>query len=129
MSQLFVLVGDSEVRIDSLQRRRKAHVLKSWNTMKKDVATLGLKFFLRLHPGFKALFLHIPLEKNPKLKVHAISIFIMLRITEKVIVSETTLKKIGNRHVKYGVLDEHFKDTRFAFLEMIKEVVPDMWST
>ncbi|KAH0470363.1 hypothetical protein IEQ34_000086 [Dendrobium chrysotoxum] len=80
----------------AFSEEEEAHALKSWNVMKKDVATLGLKFFIR--------------------------------ITGKVTVSETTLKKIGNRHVKYGVLDEHFEVARFALLETIKEAVPDMWS-
>ncbi|KAI0524622.1 hypothetical protein KFK09_003999 [Dendrobium nobile] len=102
----------------------EALVLKSWNTMKKDLAKLGLKFFLwifEIAPLAAKLFSflrdsHIPLEKNPKLKGHAMSVFIMtceeaaqLRTTGKVTVSETTLKKIGTKHIMYGVLDEHFK--------------------
>ncbi|KAI0507919.1 hypothetical protein KFK09_014047 [Dendrobium nobile] len=44
------------------------------------------------------------------------SVFIMtceeaaqLITTGKITVRETTLKKIGTKHVVYGVLDEHFK--------------------
>ncbi|PKU85136.1 Non-symbiotic hemoglobin [Dendrobium catenatum] len=91
--------------------------------MRKDVATLCLKFFLRIFeiaPWAVKLFSflqdsQIPLEKNPKLKGHAVSVFIVtceeaaqLRTTRKVIVRETTLKKICTKHVVYGVLDELF---------------------
>ncbi|XP_020678324.1 non-symbiotic hemoglobin-like [Dendrobium catenatum] len=118
-------------------------MLKSWNTMKKDIATLGLKFLLRMFeiaPLAAKLFSfmrdsQIPLEKNPKLKVHAISVFIMtceeaakLRTTGKVTMRETTMKKIGLKRVVYGVFDEHFEVLHFALLEMIKEYVPHMWS-
>nr|CAB3501526.1 unnamed protein product [Digitaria exilis] len=71
----------------------------------------------------------VPLEKNPKLKTHAMSVFVMtceaaaqLRKAGKVTVRETTLKRLGSSHFKYGV-------TRFALLETIKEALPaDMWS-
>ncbi|KAH0459561.1 hypothetical protein IEQ34_012375 [Dendrobium chrysotoxum] len=144
MSQLSVgVVGSDGSELIAFSEEEEALVLKSWNAMKKDVATLGLKFFLRIFeiaPSAAKLFSflrdsQIPLEKNPKLKVHAMSVFIMtceaaaqLRTTGKVTVRETTLKKIGTKHVKYGVLDEHFEVTRFALLETIKEAVPDMWS-
>ncbi|KAH0457772.1 hypothetical protein IEQ34_013087 [Dendrobium chrysotoxum] len=49
MSQLSVLVGGSDrSELIAFNEEEEAHVLKSWNTMKKDVVTLGLKFFLRL---------------------------------------------------------------------------------
>ncbi|KAI0493899.1 hypothetical protein KFK09_024026 [Dendrobium nobile] len=51
-----------------------------------------------------------------------------LRTIGKVTVRETTLKKIGIKQVKYGVLDKHFEVKRFALLEMIKVVVPPIWS-
>uniref|UniRef100_A0A1D1ZFP0 Non-symbiotic hemoglobin 1 n=1 Tax=Anthurium amnicola TaxID=1678845 RepID=A0A1D1ZFP0_9ARAE len=121
---------------------QEALVVKSWNVMKKKPAELGLKFFLRIFeiaPSARRLFpflrdSNVPLEKNPKLKAHAMSVFVMtcesavqLRKAGKVTVRETTLKKMGASHVKSGVLDEHFEVTRFALLDTIKEAVPDMW--
>ncbi|PKU72709.1 Non-symbiotic hemoglobin [Dendrobium catenatum] len=108
----------------AFSEEEEALMLKSWNTMKKDIATLGLKFLLRMFeiaPLAAKLFSfmrdsQIPLEKNPKLKVHAISVFIMtceeaakLRTTGKVTMRETTMKKIGLKRVVYGVFDEHFE--------------------
>ncbi|KAK9942316.1 hypothetical protein M0R45_007988 [Rubus argutus] len=118
-------------------------VVKSWAVMKKNSAELGLKLFLKIFeiaPSAQKLFSFlkdsdIPLEKNPKLKPHAMSVFVMtcesavqLRKAGKVTVRESTLKKLGSVHFKSGVVDEHYEVTKFALLETIKEAVPEMWS-
>ncbi|XWS67518.1 hypothetical protein CRYUN_Cryun04dG0013400 [Craigia yunnanensis] len=122
---------------------QEALVVKSWSAMKKNAAELGLKFFLKIFeiaPSAQKLFSflrdsNVPLEQNPKLKPHAMSVFVMtcesavqLRKAGKVTVRESSLKKIGAVHFKYGVVDEHFEVTKFALLETIKEAVPEMWS-
>ncbi|KAJ3674042.1 hypothetical protein LUZ60_006034 [Juncus effusus] len=123
---------------------QEALVLKSWAVMKKNSAELGLKFFLKIFdiaPSSTELFSFlrdstVPLEKNPKLKTHAMAVFVMtcesaaqLRKAGKVTVRETTLKKIGLVHHNAGVISAHFEVTRFALLETIKEAVPEMWSS
>ncbi|KAL6311191.1 hypothetical protein AAG906_021349 [Vitis piasezkii] len=53
------------------------------------------------------------------------------RKSNKVIVRDSTLKKLGVVHYKSGVLNEHYEIyivTKFALLETIKEAVPEMWS-
>nr|Q9FY42.1 RecName: Full=Non-symbiotic hemoglobin; AltName: Full=Hbm; AltName: Full=ZEAma GLB1 [Zea mays]AAG01375.1 hemoglobin [Zea mays subsp. mays] len=123
---------------------QEALVLKSWAVMKKDAANLGLRFFLKVFeiaPSAEQMFSFlrdsdVPLEKNPKLKTHAMSVFVMtceaaaqLRKAGKVTVRETTLKRLGATHLRYGVADGHFEVTGFALLETIKEALPaDMWS-
>ncbi|GJN30765.1 hypothetical protein PR202_gb19101 [Eleusine coracana subsp. coracana] len=128
----------------SFSEEQEALVLKSWAIMKKDSANHALRFFLNpaagscrifeIAPSAKQMFSflrdsNVPLEKNPKLKTHAMSVFLMtceaaaqLRKAGKITVRETTLKRLGASHLKYGVV-------RFALLETIKEAVPaDMWS-
>ena len=128
----------------SFSEEQEALVLKSWAIMKKDSANIGLRFFLKIFevaPSASQMFSFlrnsdVPLEKNPKLKTHAMSVFVMtceaaaqLRKAGKVTVRDTTLKRLGATHFKYGVEDAHFEVTRFALLETIKEAVPvDMWS-
>ncbi|XP_024955190.2 hemoglobin-2-like [Citrus sinensis] len=122
---------------------QEALVVKSWNVMKKNAGELGLKFFLRIFeiaPSAQKLFSflrdsNVPLEQNQKLKPHAMSVFVMtcesavqLRKAGKVTVRESTLKKLGAVHFKYGVVNEHFEVTKFSLLETIKEAVPEMWS-
>ncbi|RDX94852.1 Hemoglobin-2 [Mucuna pruriens] len=122
---------------------QEALVVKSWNVMKKNSGELGLKFFLKIFeiaPSAQQLFSFlkdstVPLEKNPKLKPHAMSVFVMtcdsavqLRKAGKVTVRESNLKKLGATHFKAGVANEHYEVTKFALLDTIKEAVPDMWS-
>ncbi|CAN1812662.1 Non-symbiotic hemoglobin 1 [Linum perenne] len=127
-----------------LSEEQESLVVKSWSVMKKNAADLGLKFFLKIFeiaPSAKKLFpflrdSDVPVEQNPKLKHHAMAVFLMtcesavqLRKSGKVTVRESSLKKLGATHSKYGVLDEHFEVvTKFALLETIKEAVGEMWS-
>ncbi|KAK3150929.1 hypothetical protein QOZ80_3AG0239520 [Eleusine coracana subsp. coracana] len=128
----------------SFSEEQEALVLKSWAIVKKDSADHALRFFLKIFeiaPSAKQMFSFlrdsdVPLEKNPKLKTHAMSVFVMtceaaaqLRKAGKITVRDTTLKRLGASHLKYGVADAHFEVVRFALLETIKEAVPaDMWS-
>ncbi|KAI4295573.1 hypothetical protein L6164_035606 [Bauhinia variegata] len=122
---------------------QEALVVNSWSAMKKNSAELSLKFFLKVFeiaPSAQKLFSFlrdskVPLEQNPKLKPHAMSVFVMtcesaaqLRKAGKVTVRESNLKRLGAVHFKSGVLDEHFEVVKFALLETIKEAVPEMWS-
>ncbi|KAL8137274.1 hypothetical protein V2J09_003275 [Rumex salicifolius] len=122
---------------------QEALVVKSWGVMKKNAGELGLKLFLKVFeiaPTAKKMFSFlrdsdVPAEKNPKLKTHAMTVFIMtcesaaqLRKAGKVTVRESSLKRLGSTHFKYGVADEHFEVVRYALVEVIKEAVPEMWS-
>ncbi|OAY78847.1 Non-symbiotic hemoglobin 1 [Ananas comosus] len=123
----------------AFSEEQEALVVNSWNVMKKDAASISLKFFLKIFeiaPSARQLFSFlrdsdVPLDKNPKLKAHAMSTCesaVQLRKSGEVTVRETTLKKLGSTHSKAGVADEHFEVVRFALLETIKEAVPDMWT-
>ncbi|RWW83600.1 hypothetical protein BHE74_00007883 [Ensete ventricosum] len=121
---------------------QEALVVNSWNVMKQHAADTALSFFLKIFeiaPSATQLFsflrdADVPLDKNPKLKAHAMAVFTMacesaaqLRKTGKVAVRETTLKKLGATHINSGVIDEHFEVVKFALLETIKDAVPEMW--
>ncbi|KZV53386.1 non-symbiotic hemoglobin [Dorcoceras hygrometricum] len=131
------------VEVKAFTEEQEALVTKSWKVMKKDSGELGLKFFLKIFeiaPSAKKLFRFlkdsdVPLEQNPKLKPHAITVFVMtceaavqLRKAGKPVVKDSSLKDLGATHFTYGVVDEHFEVTKFALLETIKEAVPEMWS-
>ncbi|KAK0582972.1 hypothetical protein LWI29_031765 [Acer saccharum] len=116
-------------------------VVKSWNAMKKkNPGELGHKFFLRIFEIAKKLFTFlknsdVPVEQNPKLKPHDMTVFVMtcesavkLRKAGKVTVGESNLKDLGATNFKYGVVHERFEVTRYALLETIKEAVPEMCS-
>ncbi|GFQ03827.1 non-symbiotic hemoglobin 1 [Phtheirospermum japonicum] len=78
---------------------------------------------------------NVPLEQNPKLKQHAKTVLVMtceaavqLRKAGKVVIRDSSLKKLGASHFKYGVVAEHFEVVKYALLETIKEAVGEMWS-
>ncbi|KAI4318375.1 hypothetical protein MLD38_032089 [Melastoma candidum] len=129
--------------VKAFSEEQEALVVKSWNSMKKNAGELGLKLFLRVFeiaPSAKNLFSFlkdstVPLDQNPKLKTHAMIVFVMtcesavqLRKSGKVTIKDANLKDLGATHIKYNVVDEHFEVVRYALLETIKEAVPDMWS-
>ncbi|RVW48423.1 Non-symbiotic hemoglobin 1 [Vitis vinifera] len=131
------------LEVRAFTEEQEALVVKSWSSMKKNAGELSLKFFLRIFeiaPSAKKLFSFlrdsdVPPEQNPKLKPHALSVFVMtcesaiqLRKAGRVTVRESNLIDLGATHFKYGVVDEHFEVTKYALLETIKEAVPDMWS-
>ncbi|RWV98887.1 hypothetical protein GW17_00038237 [Ensete ventricosum] len=73
---------------------------------------------------------NVPLDKNPKLKSHAISACesaTQLRKKGKVSVGETSLKKLAGTHLKSGVVNDHFEVVRSALLDTIEHAVPEMW--
>lgn len=103
---------------------QEALVVKSWESMKKNSGEWGLKFFLKIFeiaPSAKKLFSflresNVPAEQNPKLKLHAKTVFVMtceaavqLRKAGKIVIRDSSLKKMGAVHDKYGVVDEHFE--------------------
>ncbi|URE05777.1 hypothetical protein MUK42_22786 [Musa troglodytarum] len=104
-----------------------------------DTACSGLGRVFEIAPSAARLFSFlrdsdVPLDKNPKLKYHALSVFTMvcesatqLRKKGTVTVRETTLKKLAGTHLKSGVIDEHFEVVRFALLDTINHAVPAMW--
>lgn len=120
-------------------------VLRSWKAMKQDSESIALKFFLRIFeiaPAAKPMFPFLrdagedaPLESHPKLKAHAVTVFVMacesatqLRKTGDVKVREATLRRLGATHVKAGVADAHFEVVKTALLDTIEGAVPEMWT-
>ncbi|CAH9126148.1 unnamed protein product [Cuscuta epithymum] len=128
----------------SFTEEQEALVVKSWESMKKDAGDWSLKLFLKIFeiaPSTKELFSFlrdagdVPLDQNAKLKAHAKTVFVMtceaavkLRKEGKVVVRESTLRRLGDTHFKYGIVDAHFEVTRYALLETIKTAIPEMWS-
>ncbi|KAK7257914.1 hypothetical protein RIF29_32235 [Crotalaria pallida] len=140
---LEIMSNNTLEEVRGFTEEQEALVVKSWSAMKKNSGELGLKFFLKIFeiaPSAQKMFSflkdsQVPLEKNPKLKTHAVTVFVMtcesavqLRKSGKVTVRESSLKKLGASHYKSGVADEHFEVTKFALLETIKEAVPEIWS-
>ncbi|XP_039028515.1 non-symbiotic hemoglobin 2 [Hibiscus syriacus] len=124
--------------------KQEALVKESWEVLKQDIPRFSLLFFsliLEIAPAAKNMFSflreseEIP-QNNPKLKAHAVKVFkmtcesaIQLREKGEVVVTDTTLKNLGNVHVKSGVLDPHFEVVKEALLRTVKEAIGEgKWS-
>ncbi|KAL4342521.1 hypothetical protein GQ457_08G011270 [Hibiscus cannabinus] len=124
--------------------KQETLVKESWEVLKQDIALFSLRFFsliLEIAPGAKNMFSflreseEIP-QNNPKLKAHAVKVFkmtcesaIQLREKGQVVVGETTLKYLGDVHVKSGVIDPHFEVVKEALLRTVEEAVgKDKWN-
>uniref|UniRef100_A0A0E0DTY1 Globin domain-containing protein n=1 Tax=Oryza meridionalis TaxID=40149 RepID=A0A0E0DTY1_9ORYZ len=143
-------------------------VLRSWQSMKKDSESIALKFFLRIFeiaPAAKQMFSFlrdsgddVPLENHPKLKSHAVTVFVMaskkahslpfalsayphlthcnhgckcnapLRL--QACESATQLRKTGDVKVREATLKRLGAThvVKTALLYTIKDAVPEMWS-
>ncbi|KAJ8506713.1 hypothetical protein OPV22_007599 [Ensete ventricosum] len=142
-AEMAAAASEASQPIIAFGEEQEALVVRSWNAMRKeDAADIALKFFLRVFeiaPSATRLFSflrdsNVPLDKNPKLKSHAISVFTMacesatqLRKKGKVSVGETSLKKLAGTHLKSGVVNDHFEVVRSALLDTIEHAVPEMW--
>ncbi|KAL2652695.1 hypothetical protein R1flu_020823 [Riccia fluitans] len=122
----------------------QAQLVKStWQLLKKDAGKNGLTLFLKVFeiaPSAAELFSFlkdspIPLEQNPQLKAHALTVFKLVgdaaaQLGEKggLDALQATLVDLGVSHYSYGVVNEHFDVVKFCLLQTIQEGLPELWS-
>lgn len=118
-------------------------VKQSWAILSKDAQANAVAFFrnvFKIAPEAKGFFYFmqdtsVPLEENPKLKVHALQVF---RLTGNAAVQlgdkgafevlESGLHKLAAKHLSKGVEDAHFEVVKEALLQTIEEGLPEFWS-
>lgn len=124
--------------------KQEALVKDTWAILKKDAGHHALALFLtvfEIAPSSKRLFSFlqdsdVPLEKNPKLKSHALTVFVIiceaatsLRKKGEVSTPGSTMKDIANSHMISGVVDEHYEVVKFSLLKTVeKGLPPGMWN-
>lgn len=119
--------------------KQEALVKDTWAILKKDAAHHGLSLFLtvfEIAPAAKKLFpflrdSNVPLEKNPKLKAHALQVFVIIceaatSLSKKgeVLTPGSTLKDMAHAHVISGVVDEHYDVVRYSLLKTVQAGLP-----
>ncbi|KAL3699685.1 hypothetical protein R1sor_017707 [Riccia sorocarpa] len=124
--------------------KAQAQIVKeTWELYKKDSAGNGLLFFSKifeLEPEMRDFFPFtqdhsLPLEKNYKLKAHALLLF-KLTVDGAVALGETgtmhalhpKLTELGKKHVGFGVILDHFTVVKTALLHTIKTAVSRFWT-
>ncbi|MCO5550792.1 hypothetical protein L7F22_004283 [Adiantum nelumboides] len=124
--------------------KQETLVKDTWAILKKDAARHGLALFLtvfEIAPAAKKLFSFlkdsdVPLEKNPKLKAHALQVFVVIceaasSLSKKgqVLTPGSTLKDMAHAHVVSGVVDEHYDVVRYSLLKTVQAGIgPEMWN-
>ncbi|KAG6553558.1 hypothetical protein Mapa_004471 [Marchantia paleacea] len=124
--------------------KAQAELVKaSWEMFKKDSSGNALIFFTKIFemaPDMRDLFPFtqdptLPLEKNYKLKAHALLVFkltgdaaVQLGENGSIQSLHPKLIDLGKKHLGYGVLLEHFVVVKSALLHTIEGAVPAEWS-
>lgn len=123
---------------------QEALVKDTWAILKKDAAHHALALFImvfEIAPAAKKLFSFlkdsgVPLEKNPKLKAHALQVFVIIceaasSLSKNGAVSTpgSTMKDMAHSHVISGVVDEHYEVVRYSLLKTVQAGLPaEMWN-
>ena len=104
-------------------------VKKSWMIFQKiDPVLIGEVFYEKLfseHPSFKRLFTTSTQAQSRKLI--AMLDFVISQIENTEELSEE-LKKLGARHVNYGVKPEYYKPVGIALLWMLQQGLGNDWN-
>lgn len=124
--------------------KQEALVKDTWAILKKDAGHHALALFLtvfEIAPSSKRLFSFlkdsdVPIEKNPKLKSHALKVFVIiceaatsLRKKGEVSTPGSTMKDMANSHIISGVVDEHYEVVKFSLLKTVEKGLPaGMWN-
>ncbi|KAJ7290895.1 hypothetical protein O6H91_05G070500 [Diphasiastrum complanatum] len=118
-------------------------VKESWQILKPNMAETSIKFFLNIFeiaPAAIGMFSFlrdssVPLEKNAKLKAHALIIFkltcesaVQLSEQGSLVKLTPTLRKLGQSHHLLGVVDAHFEVVKSALLISLEEALQEHWS-
>eukprot|EP00249_Psilotum_nudum_P009812 c22169_g1_i2 orf=271-1059(+) len=119
-------------------------VKEAWKELKKDAGRHSLNLFLKVFeiaPSTKRLFgflqeSNVPLEKNSKLKSHALKVFILvgeaassLRNKGGVETPGSTLKDMASTHLKKHVVEEHYDVLKYCLMKTLEEGLPQgMWT-
>lgn len=104
-------------------------VKKSWMIFQRvDPVLMGEVFYEKLfseHPSFRRLFTTSTQIQSKKLI--AMLNFVISHIDNKAELSEE-LKKLGARHVNYGVKPEYYKPVGVALLWMLQQGLANDWN-
>ncbi|KAH7352452.1 hypothetical protein KP509_19G045900 [Ceratopteris richardii] len=130
--------------LSSFTKEQAALVKDTWAVLKKDASRHAMDFFLMVFdvaPAAKKLFSFLkdsdePLEKNAKLKAHALQVFVIicesaasLSSTGMVSTPGSTMKDMARAHYLAGVVDEHYEVVRYCLLKTIQAGLPaGMWN-
>jgi hemoglobin-like flavoprotein len=102
---------------------------RSFNGVKDRGEEFSAQFYATLftdYPDVKPLFTNTPLKEQGK-KLFA-SLALVVNSLQKPDVLDTTLKGLGTRHIRYGVLPQHYPMIGNTLLKTLAGVLATDWS-
>ncbi|MEM9538442.1 MAG: globin family protein [Cyanobacteria bacterium P01_E01_bin.42] len=78
------------------------------------------------YPVVKPLFAHVDMNEQPK-KLFASLVLVVNNLTKPDVLTDA-LKGLGTRHIKYGVLPEHYPMVGNTLIKSMAVVLADRWT-
>ena len=108
---------------------RRQLVTQSWKSLASSGAEIGVIFYRRLFeidPSLEPLFARVPMEDQARKLMTMLDLVVhWLDVPERLV---PVLKQLGERHTKYGVLDEHYAKVGTALLGTLEEGLGDKFT-
>lgn len=104
-------------------------LISSFSTLREHEAKFSALFYQTLfsdYPQVKPLFTHTQMEEQSK-KLFA-SLVLVIENLQKADVLTNALHGLGTRHVKYGVLPEHYPLVGGTLLKTMETTLKENWT-
>lgn len=122
----WVLLNESKLFLMTI----KTDLLKtSFALLQARKATFTDRFYTTLftdYPMAKPLFANTDMEEQPK-KLFASLVLVVNNLTKPDVLADT-LKGLGARHIKYGVLPEHYPMVGSTLLKSMAATLGEQWN-
>ena len=108
---------------------RRQLVIDSWKTLSPNSVQVGTIFYRRLFeidPSLRPLFSATLMDEQIRKLTTMLDLIVdWLDLPEKLV---PVLKQLGERHTKYGVMDEHYGKVGTALLGTLEEGLGDAFT-
>jgi hemoglobin-like flavoprotein len=108
---------------------RRRLVIDSWKTLSPNSVQVGTIFYRRLFeidPSLRPLFSATLMDEQIRKLTTMLDLIVdWLDLPEKLV---PVLKQLGERHTKYGVMDEHYGKVGSALLGTLEEGLGDAFT-
>jgi len=108
---------------------RRRLVIDSWKTLSPNSVQVGTIFYRRLFeidPSLRPLFSATLMDEQIRKLTTMLDLIVdWLDLPEKLV---PVLKQLGERHTKYGVMDEHYGKVGTALLGTLEEGLGDAFT-
>ena len=117
------------IEMGSMIPERRQMVTESWKSLAPNGAAVGATFYRRLFemdPTLRPLFARVTMDDQIHKLVTMLDLVVhWLDLPERLV---PVLKQLGERHFRYGVLDDHYTKVGAALLGTLEEELGDKFT-